>query len=526
MPLDKTQPYREVRNAMGNVYFEQAGTYYDIFGNVASVPPFGSYSSPNPSWLRDPSGRIVGLAGDAGANILKFGSGPVTVGIIGDSIVQDVNGNDSSNTASAAGNSANFVNWAACYSFGRMWYTKAMALGGWTIDDVNANIDANYIPQLPDVTVLQIGFNNLSGINTTTDTGNVGATFRTKLITLINKLRSLGTVVILCTISPKNTGMAGFTNTQQKHIYSHNAWVRRYCNDNRLPLFDYANYVADPADTTNGGLMNALFQSSPAHVHGGAEINRALGREFWTNCISKLFPGSQALNYGGLNYNSNGNSDLTYLGVNLIPNPMLAGSGGTVTAPSTGTLPTSWSSFGNAGNAATYSVSAVTGAKALSDLDVTGVSGGGQPGNYIQCSIDTSIAANLYTLNTGPGVSVGINFSYGGLITLPQRCVLRVRIKATALANCAGIIARVITGLGGFIYMNANSQGITPTTDPNAVVRTPFDVLYQSPPFTIAAGSGASVTLQIFAMIIATAAGTTTFQISQPELLLLPSQTA
>lgn len=65
MALDKTQPFREIHNAMGNVYFEQAGTYYDVFGNVVSVPPFPSYNSPNPQWQYDTVGNPLALSGPA-----------------------------------------------------------------------------------------------------------------------------------------------------------------------------------------------------------------------------------------------------------------------------------------------------------------------------------------------------------------------------------------------------------------------------------------------------------------------------
>lgn len=58
MPLDTTQPFREVRNAMGNVYREQAGIYYDVLGNTVSVPPFQSYA-PMPGWLKPLVPQVV-----------------------------------------------------------------------------------------------------------------------------------------------------------------------------------------------------------------------------------------------------------------------------------------------------------------------------------------------------------------------------------------------------------------------------------------------------------------------------------
>jgi hypothetical protein len=43
--------------------------FYDFPGNVASVPPFAGYNSPDPQWQCDAPGNPLGLSGP--------GTGPV-----------------------------------------------------------------------------------------------------------------------------------------------------------------------------------------------------------------------------------------------------------------------------------------------------------------------------------------------------------------------------------------------------------------------------------------------------------------
>jgi hypothetical protein len=74
--------------------------------------------------------------------------------------------------------------------------------------------------------------------------------------------------------------------------------------------------------------------------------------------------------------------------------------------------------------------------------------------------------------------------------------------------------------------MSPNSQGLAPTFQEAANVTTNFDVLYQTAPFTIPNGGGNSLSISIGAAITKTAPGTTTFSISQPELILVPVRTA
>lgn len=442
--------------------------------------------------------------------LMPYAASTVTIGVVGDSVVQDGYSNAVDGTSMVG--APHYVNWAACYSMGRIRYSNACAVGGWTIDDLLAHIDDRYMADLPDVTVVEIGFNDLSGINNLTDSAGVREAFERKFAALVTKLINGGSLPIIQTISPKNTDMAGFSRTQQKHIYAHNAWRRRFAQKNNLMLFDYANYVADPTDA-NGGVIKSLFQSSPAHIHGGQEINRALGYELWEKHLSKAIGGSSPVaNFCALA----SVSEEIGPGVNLITNPFLTGATSAPGGSHSGLIPSGVVAWGGGSASAAYSVVASTD-KALSSL-----AGGVPAGNWVQCSIDTSIAGNLYSTKQGVGVAFDSNFSYGGLIQLPQRIAFRCRVRVTELANCAGIFVRFYGSGGGFTYMDPANMGVSPTDGPVNNVDTAFDVLYQTEPFTIPAGWGSGLTVAVGAMITKTAAGTTTFQVSQPELIFLP----
>jgi lysophospholipase L1-like esterase len=346
-------------------------------------------------------------------------------------------------TSMVAGGSTNFVNWAAAYSMGKIRYTAVWAQGGFKVSQILDNLTALYVPFLPDITIVQIGFNDISGVTNDVDTAGIVASFQSSLINLIGKLKALGTTPILCTISPKNSNFGGFNKLNNKWIGIHNQWVRNYCASNRLGMFDYANYVSDPSDTVNGGPFLPLFQGlggilsfgaitagslytngtyygvpmtggsgtgananitvaggavtsvvvsassggsvgrlynvgdsltcsaaaiggtgsgfsvlvgsiGSSHVHGGGELNRALGYELWNGTLSKLATSSYVANYNGLA--SNGNDTYTYpagvnlaVGYNTAGTAMLTGTAGTVTGPATGTIPTGLQSWGAAG---------------------------------------------------------------------------------------------------------------------------------------------------------------------------------
>jgi lysophospholipase L1-like esterase len=470
------------------------------------------------------TGRITLTGASNGDSVLaSVGQMPVsttTIGVVGDSMVQDGYSNTIDGTSNV-GSSSSYVNWAAAYSKGRLRYVAACATGGWAVDDILSNIDARLSP-VPDYTLVEVGFNNISGISDNPDASGVVAAFQVKLRTLIQKVRNKGSIPILQTISPKNSTMSGFTTVQQKHIYKHNSWVREYARQNQLMMFDYANYVSNPTDLTNGGIYQTLTQT--AHVHAGNELNRALGYELWAMLGAVIGGSSPVANFGGLSFIDN---TLISTGLNMIANPFLAqtvaglSAGSTSGTLSSGTLPAGCTAAGGASSNAVFSLVAST-EKALSTANLSGESGTGLGGNWAQCSIDTSIAGNLYATNVGPGFSFPINFSYGGVLTYPLKLKIRVRVKATALANCAGIFVRLIGGGGGYLLMSPMGNGITPAVDAKNNVLTPFDVVYESEPLTMPSGWGKAANLNIMAAITQTAAGTTTFQCSQPELYFVP----
>ena len=118
-------------------------------------------------------------------------------------------------------------------------------LGGWRIENVLSVIDEVLKADNPEIALVMIGTNDLNG-----SPDPERNRFAEKLGTLIDKLESNGTVVVLHTIPPKRGKMPA--------VEAYNKLIRQLASRRELPLIDYyAEVVSRRPNDWDGTLVSA-----------------------------------------------------------------------------------------------------------------------------------------------------------------------------------------------------------------------------------------------------------------------------
>ena len=69
--------------------------------------------------------------------------------------------------------------------------------------------------------------------------------FESSMVDMVNRIRSIGAIPVLCTTIPVDVGYGDCTQAQLNDIRAFNDWVRNYCSSQGIALMDYYAQIAD-----------------------------------------------------------------------------------------------------------------------------------------------------------------------------------------------------------------------------------------------------------------------------------------
>jgi hypothetical protein len=117
-----------------------------------------------------------------------------------------------------------------------------------------ARFDTDVTPYAPSLVVIMAGTNDWN------DTGTTSlATYQQNIRDLVAKCRSISAQPILCTVPPNILSSA-----RRGRTIVGNAWLRRYCADQGIPLADMYTLLTDPA---TGDYLTAYGSASNDKTH-------------------------------------------------------------------------------------------------------------------------------------------------------------------------------------------------------------------------------------------------------------------
>jgi len=78
-----------------------------------------------------------------------------------------------------------------------------------------------------------------------TDGGTPLGEFENSIQNMINRIRNLGAIPVLCTTLPVDVGHGDCTQKQLNDLRAFNDWMRGYCSSQGIALLDYYQQIAD-----------------------------------------------------------------------------------------------------------------------------------------------------------------------------------------------------------------------------------------------------------------------------------------
>ena len=225
---------------------------------------------------------------------------------IGDSVISS-QATDTPNVAWGI----SFPTYASYLSNGRLLRTRNAGVAGNRVADMTARFDTDVTPYAPSLVVIMGGTNdwNDAGPNTLTQ-------YQIDVKALVAKVRAIGAQPIICTVPPNIISSA-----RQGRTIIGNSWLRRYCQDQGIPLVDAYTLLVDPA--AGGYLAAYLLDGTHPNNPGYA----ALGQYLYDTLAGFMNPAGALLPME----NTDPNNLLTN-GLNL-----------TTTGSGTSLMPTGWS---------------------------------------------------------------------------------------------------------------------------------------------------------------------------------------
>lgn len=371
---------------------------------------------------------------------------------LGDSITL-AQGNDQTNGQWGV----SFPTYASYLSKGRLLRVRNSGIAGNKAADMLARFDTDVTLYAPSLVVIMAGTNDWN------DTGTTSlATYQQNIRDLVAKCRSIAAQPILCTVPPNVISSA----RRQRTIIG-NAWLRRYCADQGIPLADMYTLLTDPA---TGDYLTAYGSASNDKTHPIGAGYAAMG-SYLASLLATGFPSPV---------------DALLPAENADPNNLLTnGLALTTTGSGTSLMPTGWSVQTG------VHPTGVTGSLVTGDTAIKG--------NWWKVVADGATAAT--TNNEFQTVSVGI---------VPGHTYAHVgRFKATGMRN-------VDTGNGSTFLLGAafNSTLVNPLYDFRTASTLSFDVTDGTYYHEMLAPSDASTCL-VRRQLLNTTVGAGTLQVAQ-----------
>lgn len=252
-----------------------------------------------------------------------------------------------------------------------------------------------------------------------------GAQTAANVIQCVQALVNAGITPIWSTLFPQTYDSVVTPNVQKA-----NDALRLFAQSNSCGMFvDLYPARVDPTNPQNPSRGAGYSYDSPAYLHPnnlGAALTGIYGA---SQISSRLLP---------KNASQWGNEDVTYTaGSNLLSNPGFTGTGGTVSANCTGTMPTGWAvdwatrtGTGSAAAAIVSITDTATGLALAQGIQLT-VSGSAASGDVLRVyQSDTQNAALKSTLTTGSVVQAEGTFSLASAANISQ-VAMRVQTNTT-----------------------------------------------------------------------------------------------
>lgn len=417
------------------VAWDENGYNYTVARDASGVPIYIQGRATGKAALYaefkyDTSGVFSGVVGDAETSLLPYlvrdakpdapTNRPVMV-VFGDS--QSENGELTSATYKIYSSRGY---WTHCLAEVK-WPFDVVAVSGFpgeTAQQLLARFDSAVAAYNPAYVLCLPGQNNLP------DADN-GAAGIAALRQIAVKCRNIGATLIAGTTTPR---YGAFHSAQsQKNVVEFHRAIAALAREGLCIPFDSGRAITDPSSSTGSALSGLLYDQVAAGIHigakGGSRIAKQFSRDLDGHLPANPFPPPLS------------NSDCRQVNAKskqLVGNPKVIGSAGTVTAPAAGAAPGDGTTPGNwqlqvSRNAG--STTTVTGAANVADAQDTGrlwyqmTFGGNNAGPAIDVgilNISVQLGAMLATVNAGAdsldyarvtikGSNVSSNFYYAKL---------------------------------------------------------------------------------------------------------------
>lgn len=166
----------------------------------------------------------------------------------------------------------------AAKSGGRIQIVRNAGVGGNTSGQMITRFDEDITPYAPGVVVLRAGTNDLTGLASPLDPGQVSERleqYKTNIVALVAKVRQIGAAPVLMSVPPSS----GSQDPQrQQFIFRQNAWLRGYCAQQGIIFIDDFVALADPL----------TGQYVPGYTDDGVHPNAAGVKASSTYVIDRL----------------------------------------------------------------------------------------------------------------------------------------------------------------------------------------------------------------------------------------------
>lgn len=288
---------------------------------------------------------------------------PLRVAIMGTSLVQQ---NTYSNSSGGIGsNVKSWIDWASYFGNGaceildyadttdytgwgvRKFVGTNFGVSGQTCDEIIARIP-NVLKNkdLFDILILDMGTNDMG-------TSLTKEEIHSKRIQAVKRFTDAGVKVVLLTVLARNISSWPSGSSQRKKANWVNQKTRDYFKDKKNVVVHDWNQDWVDVTSTDGNPMTAYDEDG---IHFATRGGYRVGKGLWDRTLSKLLP---------LGHSRVTSPDDKFDAIDnpyglLNSNPFMTGTGGTVSAPNTGTAPTGYAVERNSGTACSAVASIVS----------------------------------------------------------------------------------------------------------------------------------------------------------------------
>ena len=369
-----------------------------------------------------------------------------------------------------------YLSWARQASGNRIAVAYAGVQGGATAATIGAKFVAPAIASGAKNAIVMAGVNNAAGSQT-------AAQIAAEIISsLLDPLAAAGMRVIVMAVLPFSSAHPSFVTATPK-IPVINEALRRYCMGKASMIWvDAWSALVDPVAATPGNTLSGVMDSSNLHTspRGAALVGARLGAAI----AAQPIPSVDLCLRGNIDAVGNNATSNNLLDVGL-----MQGTGGTVSAPVTGSAPTGWTI------ATTGTItSAVASLQARSDGVGQDLQVVVQPGGSAQILCNTQSGQLLGRVVGGAWYQIALEVSASGV----------------SASNCSNVTAWLGLNIDGSAYTLGLINGFASDTPNTADI--PANTLFLSLPFWIPAGTITAPLLYVSARFSATAASALTLK--------------